>query len=57
MLLLGLPKGAALTHMNIVNNGFFIADRCKYTYNDKVCISVPLYHCFGMVIGNMACIN
>lgn len=43
--------------MNIVNNGRYIAERLHYTEKDKVCISVPLYHCFGMVIGNMACIS
>jgi fatty-acyl-CoA synthase len=53
----GLPKGAALTHMNIVNNGRFIADRLKYTSKDIICNQVPLYHCFGMVIGNLAAAN
>jgi len=53
----GLPKGATLTHHNILNNGFFIGEIMKYTEQDKVCIPVPLYHCFGMVIGNLACMT
>lgn len=53
----GLPKGATLTHRNIVNNGFFVGERMKFTYEDKLCIPVPLYHCFGMVMGNLACIT
>ena len=53
----GLPKGATLTHHNILNNGYFIGQRMHYTESDKVCIPVPLYHCFGMVIGNMACLT
>ena len=52
----GLPKGATLTHHNILNNGFYIGEIMHYTEQDKVCIPVPLYHCFGMVIGNLACI-
>jgi fatty-acyl-CoA synthase len=51
----GAPKGATLTHHNILNNGYFIARTMRYTEEDKVCIPVPLYHCFGMVIGNLAC--
>jgi fatty-acyl-CoA synthase len=51
----GFPKGATLTHHNILNNGFFIGERLKYTENDRVCIPVPFYHCFGMVLGNLAC--
>jgi fatty-acyl-CoA synthase len=51
----GFPKGATLTHHNILNNGFFIGERMYYSENDKVCIPVPFYHCFGMVLGNMAC--
>jgi fatty-acyl-CoA synthase len=51
----GYPKGATLTHHNILNNGFFIGERLFYTENDRVCIPVPFYHCFGMVLGNMAC--
>ena len=53
----GLPKGATLTHHNIPNNGYFIGQRMHYSEADKVCIPVPLYHCFGMVIGNMACLT
>ncbi|OED34446.1 AMP-binding protein [Chromatiales bacterium (ex Bugula neritina AB1)] len=49
----GLPKGATLTHRNILNNGFFVAEGCGYTHEDRVCIPVPLYHCFGMVMGNI----
>ncbi|HYG66498.1 MAG TPA: AMP-binding protein [Anaeromyxobacteraceae bacterium] len=51
----GFPKGATLSHHNIVNNGFFIGEFLKYTERDRVCIPVPLYHCFGMVLANMAC--
>lgn len=51
----GFPKGVTLSHHNILNNGYFIARRLHYTENDRVCIPVPFYHCFGMVIGNMAC--
>ena len=43
--------------MNIVNNGRYIGERCRYTNKDRVCIPVPLYHCFGMVLGNMSCIG
>lgn len=53
----GFPKGATLSHHNILNNGFFIGEILKYTEQDRVCIPVPFYHCFGMVIGNMACIT
>ena len=53
----GAPKGATLTHHNILNNGFFIGETMRYTDQDRVCIPVPLYHCFGMVIGNLACIT
>ncbi len=53
----GAPKGATLTHHNILNNGFFIGETLHYTDQDRVCIPVPLYHCFGMVIGNLACIT
>jgi fatty-acyl-CoA synthase len=53
----GLPKGATLTHHNILNNGYFLGQAMAYTEHDKVCIPVPLYHCFGMVIGNLACIT
>ena len=51
----GFPKGATLTHRNILNNGFFVGEACAYTTNDRVCIPVPFYHCFGMVLGNLAC--
>ena len=47
----GLPKGASLTHHNILNNGFFIGEVLHYNQLDSVCIPVPMYHCFGMVIG------
>ena len=51
----GFPKGATLTHHNILNNGFYIGEGCRYTEADRVCIPVPFYHCFGMVLGNLAC--
>ena len=51
----GFPKGATLTHRNILNNGFFVGEYCRYTEADRVCIPVPFYHCFGMVMGNLAC--
>ena len=51
----GFPKGATLSHHNILNNGFFIGEGCRYTQADRVCIPVPFYHCFGMVLGNLAC--
>jgi fatty-acyl-CoA synthase len=51
----GFPKGATLTHHNILNNGFFIGETLKYSDKDRVCIPVPFYHCFGMVLGNLAC--
>jgi fatty-acyl-CoA synthase len=50
----GFPKGATLSHHNILNNGFFIGEFCRYTEKDRVCLPVPFYHCFGMVLGNMA---
>ncbi len=53
----GSPKGATLTHHNILNNGFFVARAMELTERDRVCIPVPLYHCFGMVLGNLACIT
>jgi fatty-acyl-CoA synthase len=53
----GAPKGATLTHHNILNNGFFIGEAQRLTDRDRVCIPVPLYHCFGMVLGNLACIT
>ena len=51
----GFPKGATLSHLNILNNGFFVGEACGYTPADRVCIPVPFYHCFGMVLGNLAC--
>jgi fatty-acyl-CoA synthase len=51
----GFPKGATLTHHNILNNGYFVGQGCAYTEHDRVCIPVPFYHCFGMVLGNLAC--
>jgi len=53
----GAPKGATLTHHNILNNGFFIGEAMRLTERDRICIPVPLYHCFGMVLGNLACIT
>ena len=51
----GFPKGATLSHHNILNNGFFVGETVGYTSEDRVCIPVPFYHCFGMVLGNLAC--
>ncbi|WP_328740487.1 AMP-binding protein [Streptomyces erythrochromogenes] len=51
----GFPKGATLSHHNILNNGFFVGELCHYTEQDRVCIPVAFYHCFGMVMGNLAC--
>ncbi|MHA3982102.1 AMP-binding protein [Acinetobacter venetianus] len=53
----GNPKGTMLTHHNILNNGYFVGEGIRLTSKDKVCISVPLFHCFGMVMGNLACIT
>ncbi|MFS2102205.1 AMP-binding protein [Variovorax sp. Varisp85] len=53
----GFPKGATLTHRNILNNGFFIGECMKLSPVDRLCIPVPLYHCFGMVLGNLACLT
>jgi fatty-acyl-CoA synthase len=50
----GFPKGATLSHHNILNNGFFVGELCHYTEADKIAIPVPFYHCFGMVMGNLA---
>ena len=50
----GFPKGATLSHHNILNNGFFVGELCRYTEEDRICIPVPFYHCFGMVMGNLA---
>ncbi|HEY3688310.1 MAG TPA: AMP-binding protein [Streptosporangiaceae bacterium] len=49
----GFPKGATLSHHNILNNGFFVGELCGYTERDRICIPVPFYHCFGMVMGNL----
>ncbi len=51
----GFPKGATLTHHNILNNGYFVAGGLRYSEADRVCLPVPLYHCFGMVMGNLGC--
>src|SRR6266550_931064 len=51
----GFPKGATLSHHNILNNGYLVGEMIKYTEHDRVCIPVPFYHCFGMVMGNLAC--
>ncbi|MGV9409798.1 AMP-binding protein [Nocardia sp. NPDC003693] len=50
----GFPKGATLSHHNILNNGYFVGELCGYTEHDRVCVPVPFYHCFGMVMGNLA---
>ena len=53
----GAPKGATLTHRNILNNGFLVGQGCRYTQADRVCIPVPFYHCFGMVMGNLGAVT
>ena len=53
----GAPKGATLTHHNVLNNGFFVGEAVHLTHDDRVCIPVPLYHCFGMVIGSLGCMT
>jgi fatty-acyl-CoA synthase len=53
----GFPKGATLSHHNILNNGFFVGKAMRFTAQDRLCIPVPLYHCFGMVLGNLACLT
>src|SRR5579863_2324240 len=53
----GFPKGATLSHHNILNNGFFIGEAMRLTAEDRLCIPVPLYHCFGMVLGNLAAVT
>ncbi|MEV0679628.1 AMP-binding protein [Actinosynnema sp. NPDC050436] len=53
----GFPKGATLSHHNILNNGFFVGELCGYTAEDRICLPVPFYHCFGMVMGNLAAIS
>jgi fatty-acyl-CoA synthase len=52
----GAPKGATLTHHNVLNNGAMVGARLRYTAGDRVCVPVPFYHCFGMVLGNLACL-
>jgi fatty-acyl-CoA synthase len=53
----GAPKGATLTHCNILNNGFFVGEAMHFTEHDRLCIPVPFYHCFGMVMGNLNCVT
>jgi len=53
----GFPKGVLLTHHNLVNNGYFIGEMMRFTEKDKLCIPVPFYHCFGMVLSNLACMT
>ena len=50
----GFPKGATLSHHNILNNGYFVGELVRYTEHDRICLPVPFYHCFGMVMGNLA---
>jgi fatty-acyl-CoA synthase len=53
----GAPKGATLSHRNILNNGYLVGEACRYTPADRVCIPVPFYHCFGMVMGNLGAVT
>ena len=53
----GFPKGATLTHHGILNNGYFAGEEMKFSNRDRLCIPVPFYHCFGMVLGNLACVT
>jgi len=53
----GFPKGATLTHFNILNNGYFVSETMNFTDRDRLCIPVPLYHCFGMVMGVLGCVS
>jgi len=53
----GMPKGASLTHFNILNNGYHVGETMKFTHRDRLCIPVPFYHCFGMVLSNLACVT
>ena len=53
----GFPKGATLSHRNILNNGYFVGELCEYTEADRICVPVPFYHCFGMVMGNLAAVT
>ena len=53
----GNPKGAMLSHHNILNNGFFVGEQIHYSPDDRICVPVPLYHCFGCVLGNLAALT
>jgi len=53
----GFPKGAMLTHQGLLNNGYWVGARMRFTHNDLLCIPVPFYHCFGMVLGNLTCVT
>ena len=53
----GFPKGATLSHHNLLNNGYFVGEGQRFTEQDRVCIPVPFYHCFGMVMGNLGCVT
>lgn len=53
----GFPKGAMLTHHNLLNNGYWVGQRMRFTNEDRLCIPVPFYHCFGMVLGNLTCVS
>jgi fatty-acyl-CoA synthase len=53
----GFPKGATLTHRNLLNNGYFVGEAMRFTARDRLCVPVPLYHCFGMVMGNLTCLS
>jgi fatty-acyl-CoA synthase len=53
----GFPKGATLSHHNLANNGFFVGELCGYTEHDRIAVPVPFYHCFGMVMGNLAALT
>ncbi|MBN1163740.1 MAG: AMP-binding protein [Candidatus Krumholzibacteriota bacterium] len=53
----GRPKGACLTHHNILNNGYHVGETMRFTHKDRLCIPVPFYHCFGMVLSNLACVT
>src|SRR5207253_2757396 len=53
----GSPKGATLSHRNILNNAYFVGRAMRYTERDRMCIPVPFYHCAGMVVGNLCCVT